>query len=368
VRVLPFCTHHTQNLAAPPGRVVELSHGKCHYILTGEHNPGPLVVLIHGFIGSSAYFKWLADHLVTKHNRRVLRYDNYGRGWSGCSGAPHTASLFAGQLAELLYTLNEAPSAKIDLVGPTFTHLHFVVRGWGYMALLHAAVPPCGVACAQSVHGDENHLCPAKIHVTACSYLTPPLNLQVGYSMGGAIASKFAATYGAEKLQSLILLASAGHGAMDKTLPWWLLARFLQVPVLPQMLARQLVPGAYFANPLRDWETPTGCAHTDEYLATEEARGHNEPALSQSIVNTLQHFTMGAANEPSFAAIGKTELPTLMVWGKMDTVVPYTGAAIIAGLVPHATLVTLEAGMHCMVIERPTEVAEIMVEWWANTN
>eukprot|EP00037_Helgoeca_nana_P004313 m.44668 g.44668 ORF g.44668 m.44668 type:complete len:330 (-) comp15017_c0_seq1:70-1059(-) len=293
------------NLAAPPGRVVELSHGKCHYILTGEHNPGPLVVLIHGFIGSSAYFKWLADHLVTKHNRRVLRYDNYGRGWSGCSGAPHTASLFAGQLAELLYTLNEAPSAKIDLVG---------------------------------------------------------------YSMGGAIASKFAATYGAEKLQSLILLASAGHGAMDKTLPWWLLARFLQVPVLPQMLARQLVPGAYFANPLRDWETPTGCTHLYEYLATEEARGHNEPALSQSIVNTLQHFTMGAANEPSFAAIGKTELPTLMVWGKMDTVVPYTGAAIIAGLVPHATLVTLEAGMHCMVIERPTEVAEIMVEWWANTN
>ena len=44
----------------------------------GVTNLGLQVVLIHGFLGSSAYYKWLAEHIVTKHQRRVLRYDNYG--------------------------------------------------------------------------------------------------------------------------------------------------------------------------------------------------------------------------------------------------------------------------------------------------
>ena len=47
-----------------------------------------------------------------------------------------------------------------------------------------------------------------------------------------------------------------------------------------------------------------------------------------------------------FALIGKTALPTLLVWGKKDTVVPYTGAAVITALVPPARLVTLDTGMH----------------------
>lgn len=279
---------------------MELSHGKCHYILSGSDNAGPLVVLIHGFLGSSAYYKWLAEHLVTKHQRRVLRYDNYGRGWSGCSGAPHTANLFAGQLAELLYALNEDPSVKIDLVG---------------------------------------------------------------YSMGGAIASRFAAAYGEQKLRSLVLLAPAGHREMDKANAWWLLARFLQLPVLPRILARYVVS---IADPLKDWEAPDGCAHVAEYVATEKARGQHEPVLPRSMLNTLREFTMGAANEPSFASIGKTALPTLLVWGKKDTVVPYTGAAVITALVPQARLATLDTGMHCMVIERPAEVADIISEWWSD--
>ena len=69
--------------------------------MQGQSNPGPLVVLVHGFVGSSSYFFWLAKCLVEKYGRRVLRFDNYGRGNSGCYGDPHTARLFAGQLAEV---------------------------------------------------------------------------------------------------------------------------------------------------------------------------------------------------------------------------------------------------------------------------
>ena len=49
--------------------------------------------------------------------RRVLRFDNYGRGWTQLptDNAPMTAELFAGQIAEVLHALSE--SGAVDLVG-----------------------------------------------------------------------------------------------------------------------------------------------------------------------------------------------------------------------------------------------------------
>ena len=79
-----------------------------------EH--GALVVLIHGLVGSSAYFEYLKDELVLM-GCQVLIYDIYGRGHSDpCEGSPHTESLFASQLAELLYALGFGDE-PIDLVG-----------------------------------------------------------------------------------------------------------------------------------------------------------------------------------------------------------------------------------------------------------
>ena len=110
------------------GRIVQLSHGMPHYILDGptrresssvgstykEH--GALVVLIHGLVGSSAYFEYLKDELVLM-GCQVLIYDIYGRGHSDpCEGIPHTESLFASQRAELLYALGFGDE-PIDLGG-----------------------------------------------------------------------------------------------------------------------------------------------------------------------------------------------------------------------------------------------------------
>ena len=69
-------------VAAPPpgGAFAELPHGRCHYLIDGRGNQGPLVVLVHGFVGSSSYLRFLARELA--QTRRVLRFDLYGRGWS----------------------------------------------------------------------------------------------------------------------------------------------------------------------------------------------------------------------------------------------------------------------------------------------
>ena len=154
--------------------MVSLTRGECHYRYDGIknkvpflfHSPlffpsflislfllffrcfqGRLVVLIHGFVGCHLCYNYLTDHLVKTGlfltffffffffifsplfsiisfsycsfllgKRRVLRLDNYGRGWSSL---PHnhvspSPELYAGQLSDLLFHLGE--TEKIDLV------------------------------------------------------------------------------------------------------------------------------------------------------------------------------------------------------------------------------------------------------------
>jgi pimeloyl-ACP methyl ester carboxylesterase len=105
-----------RSLPSGTSRLVQLSQGSTWCCIDGDDNPGRLVVLVHGFSGSSGYFEFLAECLARSNGRRrVLRFDLYGRGGSSCTGAPHTPRLFAGQLAELLFALKE--HGPIDLVG-----------------------------------------------------------------------------------------------------------------------------------------------------------------------------------------------------------------------------------------------------------
>ena len=93
--------------------LVSLSHGETHVQVNGAHNPGCWVVLIHGNVGSTSYLNGLAECLAD--SRRMMRYDLFGRGFSGCGGWEHTHHLFSGQLAELLFRLRV--DAPIQLVG-----------------------------------------------------------------------------------------------------------------------------------------------------------------------------------------------------------------------------------------------------------
>jgi hypothetical protein len=105
---VPLCGHH-----------VSLSCGKTYYVVDGRENKGPLVVMVHGFVGSSHYFRFLSAELV-KQGRRVLRFDLMGRGRSSFDGFPLTDGAFAGQLAELLFALDGhelGAQGPIDLIG-----------------------------------------------------------------------------------------------------------------------------------------------------------------------------------------------------------------------------------------------------------
>ena len=98
---------------AAPGRFVRLFNGVTHYQIDGPDS-GRTVVLVHGF--SVPYYIWDSTAAsLAGAGYRVVRYDEFGRGWSDRPRVPYTADLFDRQLADLLDSLNI--HAPVDLAG-----------------------------------------------------------------------------------------------------------------------------------------------------------------------------------------------------------------------------------------------------------
>ncbi|MBK0380933.1 alpha/beta fold hydrolase [Mucilaginibacter segetis] len=99
-----------------PGSYVELSHGVTHYELDGQ-DTGKVVVLLHGF--SVPYYIWNGtfEHLVDA-GFRVLRYDEYGRGYSDRPDIVYNNDAYLDQLKELIAKLDL--TAPVSLVGVSF--------------------------------------------------------------------------------------------------------------------------------------------------------------------------------------------------------------------------------------------------------
>jgi len=86
------------------GSFVQLTEGITHYELAGP-DTGKVVVLVHGF--SVPYYIWDSTYLKLVHEGyRVLRYDEYGRGFSDRPDKVYEAKLLRQQLEELLAALH----------------------------------------------------------------------------------------------------------------------------------------------------------------------------------------------------------------------------------------------------------------------
>lgn len=98
------------------GSYQELSGGVTHYELDGPDS-GKVVVMIHGF--SVPYYIWNGTYeYLTEHGFRVLRYDEFGRGYSDRPDTVYNKQLYMDQLKELLTELEV--KTPVSLVGVSF--------------------------------------------------------------------------------------------------------------------------------------------------------------------------------------------------------------------------------------------------------
>ncbi|SMX22092.1 alpha/beta fold hydrolase [Boseongicola aestuarii] len=175
----------------------------------------------------------------------------------------------------------------------------------------------------------------------------------VGYSMGGTLATAFAAEEGLN-IKALVLMAPAGlepvyQSSKDRlwTLPVigdWLM------PVFGGLVLRRELA--------REDTAPTVIPNLSERLASETRKRGYLPSL----LSSRRHVLSQTCDE-DHRAIRDYKTPVLAIWGRKDGVIPITAMGKLAALNPNAHHIELATGTHNFPQTNPGRVAEILKDF-----
>ena len=177
----------------------------------------------------------------------------------------------------------------------------------------------------------------------------------VGYSMGGVIVSFYADQY-PKKVKSLSLIAPAG---------------FSDPVVIPKLNNLMYYPiiGEWFFNVFN--------YRFQNLLMPETEKSNDERSISQkeykrlfqeqfkyrgcieSLLSTIRNFDMFSTLE-MYTRLGERDNPVLVIWGKQDGVVSFSGTENLKKVLPQAELVSIEDGTHDITFRRPTKVGKVL--------
>lgn len=151
----------------------------------------------------------------------------------------------------------------------------------------------------------------------------------VGHSMGGQIGIHLAVRE-PNRLEQLVLVDAAG---------------------IPRDLgARTLVRFAAEAGPLWRWGDPT-------FLPT--IAGDAFTAGPRALLRSLFHILQDDVRE----LLPKISVPTLIIWGERDQLVPLSHAIEMREAIPHSRLVVLHGAAHNPMIDRPADFNRILARF-----
>ncbi|WP_432564443.1 alpha/beta fold hydrolase [Kineococcus sp. SYSU DK003] len=185
----------------------------------------------------------------------------------------------------------------------------------------------------------------------------------VGNSLGGAVALQFAVDHPA-RVRSLALADPAGFGrevtAALRVITVPFLARWLLTP--SQESARRTLRSVFHD---RDLVTADRVARQDALNRRPHGtRVMHETARALGTVLGVRSrwrrdLLRGAACNP---------VPTLVVWGEQDEVLPVTHLRAARRALPHARTHVFPATGHMPQIERAQEFAALLEEFWQTTD
>eukprot|EP00945_MAST-04E_sp_MAST-4E-sp1_P003880 g3880.t1 len=288
-------------LAGSDGHYVKLSKGRTFYRMYNEHcSPDKCpIVLVHGFVGSSEYFKPLVQCLL-RTERRIIAIDLYGRGHSDFVDEKHDENLFAHQVLELLIVLNI--TVPIDLVGYSMGGGVVVRLASLYRNVLRSLTLIAPVGLPSMTKGAPRAL------VVALSILK-----ELSHALYGGYMHEYLISFYIWRMKQKI-----DGGWTDKSSE-----RF-------------------------KWFK----AHYSKRLETSERN-----TLPKAAASTLMNFKMDGLGE-QYSAIGANErkLPTLTIWGEDDSIVPCDVDGIKRAI-PHAVVKVHKNRNHNFPIQWAEECA-----------
>ena len=172
----------------------------------------------------------------------------------------------------------------------------------------------------------------------------------VGWSLGGGVSMQFAIQF-SEKLDKLILLDSMGFGRETH-----LMFRLSSIPWIGKILSRPTKKGT--ARLLKE------CVF-DHTLITDEIVDlyYQFAALPGGhaawLATLCSNASFGGIKKEVIQAfqdnLGTMTIPTLIIWGKQDRVLPAKHASIAESWIPNARVHLIDDCGHCPQMEHPEE-------------
>lgn len=160
----------------------------------------------------------------------------------------------------------------------------------------------------------------------------------IGYSMGGGIAAVFTSR-NPKLVKKLILLAPAGFVPEFSGKN-----RLALIPYLGEWLMAVVGKKNLMNSFIEDQKK--GMLSTEivqKYKEQLEFKGYRNALLSTMRNYPLQNLSA------EYKLLGESNIPTLLIWGTKDSVVPFEGAKKIQQLVSNSKLISLDGVEHSLV-------------------
>ena len=177
----------------------------------------------------------------------------------------------------------------------------------------------------------------------------------VGHSLGGAVALMTALRLRDNGLvRSLVLIDTPAY---RQPLPLFIRAlRSLLGPALTEVVPAELqvksvLKLAYFDN-----------SAVPKASVRVYARALRSPGAGRALVQTARELIPLDIDALSLE-YPQMRLPTLLVWGRHDEIVPLSTGARLARTLPHASLVVIERAGHLPQEETPSEVIRALTDF-----
>jgi pimeloyl-ACP methyl ester carboxylesterase len=172
--------------------------------------------------------------------------------------------------------------------------------------------------------------------------ITKPIHL-AGLSMGGAISTAFVDQY-AERVKSHILIDPAGA----KPISLSPILKLAKIPGLAELAFGLAGDDSLLKGIASDFYDPALVRQfIDRYRPQMKIKG-----FKRAILSSIRNGMLGSFST-IYQRVGKLGKPTLLIWGREDTTVPFVHSGLIKAAIPHAEFHAIGECGHIPHYEKP---------------